>query len=168
MELTQERLKELLDYSPETGLFYWLIDRPPLRKAGDTAGALRDTGYISISVDDRACKAHQLAWLWMTGGWPPRFIDHRDTDKANNRWLNLRLATKSQNQANMRAPKNNKSGFKGVSRYRAGDRRGLPWQASIGKDGKSFCLGHFETAEQAHMAYAIAARKLFGEFARTN
>lgn len=166
MKLTQERLKELLDYSPETGLFYWKVERGG-KHVGAVAGCTKgDFGYIIIGLDNRLYRAHQLAWFWMTGEWPSRFIDHRDTNKSNNRWRNLRLATKSQNMANMPAPIHNTSGLKGASRYRAGDSYGKPWQASISKDKKTFHLGHFATAAEAHVAYVSAAKRLFGEFAR--
>lgn len=164
MTLTQERLKELLSYNPLTGVFLWLQDRGG-KRAGDVAGCKKRT-YTMLSVDDCLYRAHHLAWLYMTGRWPDPFVDHRDLDKHNNVWTNLREATKSQNQANIGLIKSNASGFKGVSRYRAGERYGKPWQASIGKDGKSRHLGHFATKEEAHAAYVLAAQTLFGEFAR--
>lgn len=164
MSLTQDRLKELLTYSPETGLFYWVQDRAG-RKAGQLAGCFKNN-YVMISVDGSAYRAHHLAWLYMTGKWPALFTDHRDTNKHNNAWSNLREATKSQNQANVGLIKSNKSGLKGVSQYRAGASYGKPWQATIAKDGKSRHLGHFGTKEEAHQAYIAAAQTLFGEFAR--
>lgn len=164
--LTQEQLKEVLDYCPKTGLFHWKVDRPPL-KAGDLAGRRKDNRYVTISVGARFYRAHRLAWLWMTGAWPAAFLDHIDGNKRNNRWNNLRQATKSQNQANNGLIASNKSGLRGVSRYRQGEKWGKPWQAGIGKDGKKFHLGHFATAEEAHEAYCAAALRLFGEFART-
>jgi hypothetical protein len=164
MALTQERLKELLTYDPETGLFYWLVDRGSI-KAGAVAGCRKRT-YIAISVDDVIYRAHHLAWVYMTGRWPEPFVDHRDLNKHNNAWVNLREATKSQNQANVGIIASNKSGLKGVSRYRAGERYGKPWQACIGVNGKSKHLGHFATKEEAHAAYCEAASEIFGEFAR--
>jgi len=164
MNLTQDRLKELLSYNPLTGVFLWLEGRGG-KKAGDVAGC-RKRIYTFISVDDRVYRAHLLAWFYMTGEWPDPFVDHRDLDKHNNAWVNLRLATKSQNQANIGLIKSNKSGLKGVSRYRAGESYGKPWQACITKDGKSMNLGHFATKEDAHAAYVATAERLFGEFAR--
>lgn len=165
--LTQERLKELLHYDPLTGAFHWLQDCGGRGRAGAIAGcSSKKRAYTAVQIDRRSYRAHHLAWFYMTGEWPVPFVDHRDLDKHNNVWENLRLATKSQNMANVGVIKSNKSGFKGVSRYRAGDRRGLPWQASIGKDGRSINLGHFATKEAAHAAYVAAAEKHFGEFAR--
>ncbi len=164
MELTQERLKELLSYDPLTGVFLWRV-KLSNKNPGDVAGCKKRV-YIVISIDDVIYRAHHLAWLYMTGEWPNPFVDHRDLNKHNNVWTNLREATKSQNMANVGIIKSNKSGLKGVSRYRAGESYGKPWQACIGKDGKSRHLGHFATKEEAHAAYVAAAENLFGEFAR--
>lgn len=164
MPVTQERLKELLEYSPDTGLFYWRSDRGG-KRAGDLAGCSK-RAYVAISIDNRIYRAHHLAWLWMTGEWPTPFVDHRDLNKHNNAWANLRLATKSQNQANTGLIQSNKSGVKGVSRYRAGESYGKPWQANIQKDGRRIHLGHFHSKEDAAEAYRAAAENIFGEFAR--
>jgi hypothetical protein len=166
MALTQERLKELLDYDPETGIFTWRgVQRQT--SVGTIAGSVDKDGYIAICVDYSPRRASRLAWLWMTGEWPSDQVDHKDRDRKNNRFSNLRLATGSQNQGNRSLSKTNKSGFKGVSRYRAGERSGRPWQASIRISGKSKNLGYFSTREEAHAAYCAAATAVFGEFART-
>jgi hypothetical protein len=98
----------------------------------------------------------------MTGRWAKPTIDHRDGDCTNNRWNNLRRATRSQNNANRSRPRHNTSGYKGASRCR----RSGKWLAHIGINGKIIFLGRFETPQEAHAAYLKAARKLFGEFAR--
>lgn len=164
VELTQERLKALVSYDPETGIFRRLRDGGG-KRAGDIAGCRKRT-YTMVSVDGRLYRAHLLAFLYMTGTRPLLFVDHRDTDKHNNAWGNLREATKSQNQANVGLSKSNASGLKGVSRYRPGEAYGKPWQASICKDGKTRHLGHFAEKAEAHEAYIRAAEVLFGEFAR--
>lgn len=117
--------------------------------------------YRLITIDGRQYRAHQLAWLYMTGKWCPLVIDHRDGDSSNNRWSNLRSATLSQSNANRRLHRNNSCGLKGVSRDRGG------WRATIHKDRQKHHLGVFPTPQEAHAAYAKEARKLFGEFART-
>src|SRR4051812_34139236 len=96
--LTQQRLRELLDYCPETGVFTRRTKKGHER-SGDVAG-YRDThGYIKLSVDYKRYYAHRLAWLWITGVWPPQ-IDHINRDRADNRLENLRVATPAQNAAN--------------------------------------------------------------------
>lgn len=161
-----EYLRTILTYEPSTGLLRWKIDRG-CKKIGDIAGSRRGPdGYVQIGIDYRLCRAHLVAWKIVTGCEPPAFLDHKNTVKHDNRWDNLREATKSQNQANIGLISTNKSGLKGVSRYRAGESYGKPWQASIAKDGKSQHLGHFSTKKEAHRAYCEAAKKNFGKFAR--
>jgi hypothetical protein len=128
---------------------------------GDVAGTFDRQRYLKITINGRKFRAHQLAWLFMTGEWCSLLIDHRDGDPANNRWNNLRRATVSQNTANRRRQRNNVCGFKGVVRTRSGR-----WCARIYKHGRRHHLGNFLTPEAAHAAYIAAARKLFGEFAR--
>lgn len=161
MKPTAERIKELLDYNPLTGVFIWRISPSRNTPAGSIAGASSD-GYRLIRVDGGRYKAHQLAWLCVTGEWPVSRIDHKDTDRSNNAWTNLRLATNSQNKANMGKRADNKSGFKGVSWYPQTKR----WVAQIRCEGKSKTLGYFHDPEHAHAAYCEAAKRLFGEFAR--
>ncbi len=153
--LTQERLKELLRYDPATGLW--------THANGDAAGWINSkTGYIRLQVDGRKYYAHRLAWLWMTGKWPAVLIDHKDQNPSNNRWDNLRPADKSKNGANRGAPKQNKSGWKGVSFCRATGR----WRADITIRGKCKNLGRFDSPVAAHLTYIINADRAFGEFAR--
>lgn len=155
--LTVDHLRELLSYDPETGVFRWLVSRGRVR-AGNAAGCLNMKSRHVIKIDGKMYGAGRLAWLYMTGEWPPVKIDHRDRDPSNTVWTNLRPATTSQNSANML--RKNKSGFKGVAR--AGKR----WSAKIVVNGKAFHLGTFDTAPEAHAAYKAAAEKHFGEFAR--
>jgi hypothetical protein len=161
--LTQERLRELLRYDRDTGEFRWRQRASYVVQVGDIAGSLnKTTGYRLIHIDGRNYKAHQLAWLYMTGAWCRPMIDHRDMNRANNRWSNLRRATPSTNAANRGRPRTNASGFKGVHFRRATGK----WRAQISKDGRARYLGQFSTPQAAHAAYVAAARDLFGEFAR--
>src|ERR1700719_1662744 len=107
--IDDDRLRELLSYDPETGVFRWLVRKRQNVKAGDVAGSFDGCGYCKISIDRRAYKAHRLAWLYMTGEWPPAEIDHINMNRADNRFANLRLATRHQNMANQRLYANNKA-----------------------------------------------------------
>ncbi len=123
--LTAERLRELLHYDPETGLFTRKTTTSSRASAGGVVG-LRPTkkGYWSVCVEGRRYLSHQLAWFWMTGQWPDPECDHRDTDPSNNRWVNLREATRSQQCANQRRRSDNSSGSKaslGASKPASGD-----------------------------------------------
>jgi hypothetical protein len=157
--LTAERLREVLHYNSETGNFTWRIPRRRVH-AGDVAGSRSGKGYFVIRVDYRLYRAHRLAYLYMTGVWPTAEIDHKDTDRSNNRWHNLREATSAQNSQNSGRQKRNISGFKGVSRY------GRRWCAMITANGERYRSGSFRTPEEAAYAYAAAAKHLHGEFAR--
>lgn len=151
--LTAARLREVLHYDPKTGVFTWLVTRGAVT-AGDVAGSANSNLYLRIAVDGRKYQAHRLAWLYMRGEWPPHQIDHRDTDKLNNRWKNIRPATNRQNGQNKRkAQANNKSGFLGVRR------RGNKYGAAIEDNGKELWLGTFEAPEPAHAAYLEAKAK---------
>jgi hypothetical protein len=102
--------------------------------------------------------------FWMTGQWPRYQMDHKNRNRSDDRWSNLRQATRSQNQGN-RINSNNSLGLKGVC-WEA-DRR--KYKAYIeGKDGRTINLGRFNTAAEAQAAYAAAASKKFGQFARTS
>lgn len=165
--LTQEHLKELLQYAPETGLFSWRVTRGRHARPGAPAGVLHkakrsNSAYVRIKIDGKSYFAHRLAFLYMTGKWPELLPDHIDTDTLNNRWDNLREATPSQNQANRKARRDNKSGFKGVFYIE----RDKAYCAEIQVNGRQIRLGYFDSPALAGAAYEAAAKHYFGEFAR--
>jgi outer membrane protein assembly factor BamB len=166
--LTAERLRELLDYNPLTGVFYWKQNYHR-RLIGSAAGSLFVTAkgyrYLRIRVSGRNYFSHRLAYLWMTGKWPDHHVDHRDGNGLNNRWRNLRDASQSQNRANATC-RRNKVGLKGVTAHKSPCTGIVRYEARIAVDGKRICLGTFLTPEVAHAAYVAAAEKHFGEFAR--
>jgi HNH endonuclease len=158
--LTAERLRRLLGYDPETGVFTRLVRTSNRIRVGNVAGFLSVWGYREIRVDGHSYKAHRLVWLYQTGLWPEGDLDHKNMDKADNRFCNLREATVSQNQANRRVLSNNESGFKGI------DWHGGKWRARITVNGKLVSLGHFDTPHIAYATFCLAARKHFGDYAR--
>lgn len=159
-ELTQERLKQLLHYNPDNGLFLWRVVTMRTRP-GDRAGTVKK-GYVVIGVDGKSYAAHRLAFLYMTGNLPTVYVDHKNSDGTDNRWANLRLATNSQNQMNVAMWAHNTSGFKGVSWHKREGR----WSANIRIDGKKKSLGYFDDPKEGYAAYCEAARLHHGEFAR--
>lgn len=159
---TYERLKQLLDYTPATGLFTWKVRTSNRIKVGDVAGVLEQCGYISISIDRNKYKAHILARFYMTGFWPQNKTDHVDLCRSNNVWTNLREASNSQNGQNKGKLKNNTSGFKGVSWSKVGNK----WAAELRVNGKRVFSGYFHDPRKAHEAYCDAALKFHGKFAR--
>lgn len=161
--LTAERLREVLEYVPTTGIFYWKVSRGPSWPAGRPAGCINKViGYCVIRFERKLYFAHRLAWLWMTGEWPKDEIDHRDTDRANNKWANLREATHAENMKNVRRRANNTSGKKGVYRHQN------KWRARIRINGIIHHIGMFDDIERAAAEYNLAATRLHGEFARNN
>lgn len=163
-KLTSERLREVIVYDPESGVFTWKSRGSPRfdkRFSGREAGALRPNGYIQINIDSVIYLAHRLAWLYMTGEWPNDCIDHKDMQPSNNKFSNLRLATKAQNQRFQRKPSHNTSGFKGVSFNKVLKK----WTAKISIENKTRYIGSFETPEEAHSAYLAEAVRLSGDFA---
>jgi hypothetical protein len=112
--ITHDRLREVLDYDPETGIFTWRVSRGKA-KAGNQAGRVNQTtGYIEIGLDGVLVGAHILAWLYVHGEWPPSLIDHRNRIRTDNRLSNLRFATYSLNRFNAKINANNTSGQTGV------------------------------------------------------
>ena len=158
---TQSRLHEQLSYDGDTGHFFWR-KKTGRCAAGQRAGRVGDHGYELIQVDGRAYRSHVLAWIYVYGHPPTNDIDHRDQDRRNNRLINLRLATRSQNNANSKVREGKLySDKRGVSFDRA---RGL-WVAQIRHDKRQHNLGRFASEEEAAAAYAAAYRAFFGEFA---
>jgi hypothetical protein len=160
---SRARLLELLNYDPKTGVFRWRIDRQRAR-AGDLAGGDNGCGYIRINIDGGLYTAHRLAWLIVTGEEPDLCLDHINGDTADNRIANLRRASFSENMANRKVNKDSSLGIKGVQ-IRA--HRNKSYVARIQVDGRRKLIGYYNTADEAAAAYAAAADKYFGEFART-
>jgi len=151
--LTSERLREVLHYDPETGVFTGARRRGK-SLPGSVVGGPNKDGYLRISVDEKLYSAHRLAWLYVYGEFPEHDIDHIDGIRNNNRILNLREVTRSENQQNIyNAYKNSKTGFLGVSQ------RGNRFQAQIKINGKRMYLGSFSSPEEAHIAYIEAKRE---------
>lgn len=163
MDLDAEKLRRLLKYEPESGQFFWAEDanKPGRNLAGKRAGSRKGMRYRYIKIDYEAYAEHHLAWLYVYGRWPTKEVDHINLNKCDNRISNLREATRSQNAHNTAIVRTNTSGFKGVSRLNG------RWRAAIRYGGKRAYLGTFPTPEMAAAAYASAAKRLFGEFART-
>lgn len=159
-KLSAKYVHSILKYEPQSGCLFWKISKAQRIKKNIIAGTKSPAGYILITIDDAAYMAHRLAFLLQTGHWPDKELDHINLNKSDNRWINLREATRSQNKGNTRLLTTNKSGFKGVHKYRK------KWVASIKIDQKTKHIGVFFTAKKAHAAYCIAANKYFGIFSR--
>lgn len=154
-QLSATRLRELLDYSPETGIFTRRT-RASQKPAGSVAGTRHRHGYVQIGIDGRLYLGHRLAWLWVHGSFPVGEIDHINGDKADNRIDNIRDVAHSTNMENIKKPR--RSGTSG--KLGAHKAKGGRWHAKIQVGGKSIYLGSFGTQEEAHDEYVRAKRRL--------
>jgi len=163
--ITIERLRELMHYDPQTGLFRWLVTRARGALAGSIAGWTDEHGYVVIKVDRKRYFASRLAWFYMTGAWPEKEIDHRNCVHNDNRWENLREASRSQNAFNIRLRSDNKFRIKGVWK------RVLPtgtvkFISQITVRNHSIWLGSHDCPLAASIAYQLASARYAGDFAR--
>lgn len=155
-DLSVNRLRELLSYDAETGLFTRRIAVGKV-KAGTVAGGVNPDGYMMIGVDGQLYRAHRLAWLYVYGRWPKGDTDHINRVRSDNRFANLREVSRGENMSNRVDPlSNNSSGFFGVS-YCIKTKK---WRAQISSNRRRFWLGRHDTAESAHAAYMNAKRML--------
>ena len=161
LPLTAERLRELLDYNPETGIFTWK-KKNRKRDVGDIAGSRAGEDYYQISIDYGTYRRGRLAWFYVYGEWPPIEIDHINGIRDDDRIANLRLSSAMENKWNQGKHRNNTSGYKGV----IFDPRMGMWRAQIRFNRKRYYLGWFDSPEKAYAAYCEAAIRLHGEFAR--
>lgn len=153
--VTYERVVDLFVYDPQSGAL--------VRKSkGKSVG----TGYkkrAMVNIDGNIVSLHRVIWLYMTGEWPKQ-VDHINGNPLDNRWENLRNATNTENSRNSRKPKNNTSGYKGVSFIP----RLNKYRATIMVNRRSLHLGCYYCPKEAAAAYNTAAKEHFGEYALLN
>jgi hypothetical protein len=160
-----DELRRLFNYDPATGTLMRRsrVDIPPRidkRFANKPTGYRGAMGYLQVGIGKQLFLAHRIIWKFVHGT-EPTHIDHINGNPSDNRLVNLRLATRSQNLCNRSRTKTKLSQLpKGV--FRAGKK----FSAAITAQGKLYRLGHYNTPEQASVAYQEAALRLHGEFAR--
>lgn len=155
-----DRVNEVLSYDPETGIFRWKIKLSDRSPAGKIAGGFSIRRHWRIRIDGHYYFAHRLAWLLMTGKWPATEIDHKNRIRDDNRWVNLREATHSQNHANCGLRSDNATGYKGVTLHKPSGK----FIAIAIKFGRRHYAGKFDDAHSAHLAYLAKAKELHGEY----
>jgi hypothetical protein len=160
--ITQQRLKELLVYNPDTGEFTNRVQRGPRGAIGALTGSLDKDGYNIIQIGGVKYRAGRLAFLYMIGRWPVE-VDHKDGVPANDWWDNLREATRSEQMANSARPIG-ASGLRGVKF----DLKTSTWRSRVQCGNIREWLGPFDTAKEAHEAYLAATETAHGEFALHN
>lgn len=154
-------LKQILNYDKESGIFTWKVDISRKVKCGDIAGSLHEaTGYVIITYKNNKIRAHRLAWAFVNGKWPEKQIDHKNNDRSDNRYENLREATIQQNMFNRIIPSNNTSGIKGVYFIPKSNK----WGASVWYNYQRFYLGSFDEIEEARQVVTEKRKELHGDF----
>jgi hypothetical protein len=169
-------IRKLLRYDAETGKLFWL-PRPRemftsdrifgcwnARYAGQEAFTAMTHGYFTGAIMDKSFRAHRVIWAIQTGAWPKNEIDHINRDRADNRWSNLRQATREENARNQGSVSKTSSKYRGVS-WSSRDR---VWRAQIQEAGRNRGIGSFRSEIEAALAYDAEAFRLFGEFACLN
>jgi len=152
--LTRERLIDLMEYDPETGVFRWRVTRCSTARKGDVVGSAHG-GYLRVRIDGKNQYLQRLAWLYMTGSWPTKMVDHKNGVGTDNRWGNLRDLGNAKNKQNAHeAHADSATGLLGASPC------GSRFRAAIMKDGLYVNLGVHDTPQQAHQAYLDAKREL--------
>jgi hypothetical protein len=156
--ITQQEVKDLFDYDPDTGVCTWKVLRYKAGPGEPIDERYRQkSGYIVIGIKGSAYNLHRLIWLWVKGEMPKNEIDHINGNIVDNRWLNLREVTRQENAFNRKTRSDKKcSSFIGVMS------RGKKWMAIIRVDGKRMSFGTYPTEEEAHQAYLHAKRLFHG------
>ena len=151
---------EVLEYDKETGFFTWKIKPCKNQEVGSIAGTLhKATGYIKITYKGHKVSAHRLAWAFINGKWPENQIDHKNNDRSDNRYCNLRQANTQQNMLNRIISSNNTSGIKGVYPIKN------KWASKIVFNGVRYWLGLHENIRDAENAVVEKRNELHGIFA---
>ena len=156
--ITKELLHELFEY--RDGHLYWKIKPSRPVHMGDKAGTMMRQGYINILIKRKPYREHRLIFM-MFHGYMPKYIDHIDLNKINNKIKNLRESTASQNCYNREKRPDNTSGVKGVHFVKDKKR----WRARCTVDGKRHLIGDFTNIQDAENALKLFREKHHGEFA---
>jgi hypothetical protein len=174
-----EYLRQCFEYDEKTGTLIWK-ERPRhhfkteaacgawnATHSGKPAGGVtrrrgQSEGRRFIGLDYRRYFAHRIVWALNKGEWPDGPLDHAYNRPEHNHVENLRPASPGENSRNRGPQRNNRSGAKGVDWHRASGK----WRARITVGGKHIYLGLFDDLEDAKWAYAAAALKYHGAFAR--
>lgn len=148
-ELTAARLRDLLAYDPDTGVFTRKVRTAHRCKVGDVAGSLNAEGYRYIRLLGRHYKANRIAWLYVHGAWPTGVVDHINGDRGDDRIVNLRVCTNAENSQNRRRP---------AGAYPC--QKGGGFFSTVMVDGIKHYLGRFATRDEARAAYVEAKHRL--------
>jgi hypothetical protein len=159
------KIREFIDYNPETGAMTWKKVMSNRTKAGSPCGANIDSkGYSRVCFDGKQYRAHRVAWAIFYGEEPVQQIDHINGNRTDNRIANLRIATNTENSRNCKISKNNTSGVTGVTYHGVANK----WLAQITVNRKNVYLGIFANKEDAIKTRKHAESLYFGGFANNS
>lgn len=161
--ITVSELKELINYDPDTGEIRWKKGRPGA-SSGNLAGTLKPSGYVIVLIKRKLYRAHRIAWFYMTGEFPTKEIDHINGNKSDNRFCNLRLADKTQNNWNKKVRKDSKVGIKNVLYFPNFKK----YYVRINANKQKHQFGPFDTIEEAAKVAEAQRAVLHAEFAHVN
>lgn len=149
--VTADRVRQVLHYNPDTGVFTWKETLSRRAVKGKVAGVVANNGYIHIGVDEGVYLAHRLAWLYVYGVWPTKEVDHINQRKTDNRISNLREVTRAENMQNRsKVRADNSTGATGVYWCKQRDR----WLVKVSINGKTVQVGRYKDFDEA-----VSARK---------
>ena len=158
--VTQEFLKAVLNYDQDTGIFTWKVSPARQVFSGDIAGTKRKDEYIQIKVDNELILSHRLAWIYMYG-YLPKYIDHINGQRDDNRITNIREVSNQQNSLNSKISKNNTSGIKGVY----WDKNRNKWAVRLFVNGKCKFFKRFDDMDLAKLVIEEVRNKYHGKYA---
>lgn len=163
-DISHQEVLDLFEYNARTGELIYKV-APPYKPQflGRRAGFVDHQGYRMVKIADKRYMAGRLIWFYVKGEWPDE-IDHKNLDRADDSWDNLRESTRSQNCANKGGFfKANKFGFRGVKQQSSGK-----FYATVCANQIEYSSARVGTPELAALAYDMLAKKHHGEFARFN
>lgn len=156
---TAELVRELLDYNPDTGVVTWKVKHSAMGKIGKIIGENKTGNYRVVCLYGKQYKLHRIIWLIVYGKWPTQFIDHINGIKGDNRLINLREVTRTENQLNR--PYHRKGGLPFTSYHKKYKKWAAVLPSVISKKHKiSRYLGYFDTQEEAYDTVIIKLKKL--------
>lgn len=159
IQLTQEYLKSILRYDPDTGEWTWLIRKKGISNVH--AGTRNSLGYKVIKINQKIYRGSRLAWLFMTGEWPSGTIDHKDRDPTNDRWINLADVSKSDQSRNRTLKKKKTS----LPRWVTKTHESKNFSANVrDKNGKIKYLGSYKCPTKAYFAALAFVQQEFDTF----
>jgi len=144
-DLTQEMLKELLHYNPDTGIFTWTDKVRNKNRKGAIAGTTTSEGYRQIAIDRKSYRVNRLAFLFMEGYLPENCVDHINRVRNDDRWCNLREVSHQCNMRNKNTSYSNNSGVVGVHIENSVNK----WKVTIGNGNKEMFIGRFVEFKEA-------------------